>query len=346
MAGVSHFQRYSQRENHVTNNVMLVLRHLYQTAPGKLEQVIRDLVGQEAIGIGLTFSQQTRGAASVPDGMIAQAPFRLYIETKLGPRFDLDQLNRHIESIADARRANPALGEAFLLGLATETMDTSAKAAVMENALARGVIFAEATFAEVVERLREVCAPHDVALAAILDDFADYLDGEKLLDRGDDQMLVAACGQTFAENARFGVYYHEVDKPRRSSSAFFGAYRNWHVGLVGRIDAVLVCDYADGKARLINAERGHATPDALARIAGIIEATPYYDLKTTAHRFWVMDELAETQLSWRGRVAVRGAQYFRLAPILPPGADIKRLGARDLARLLDGRSASEDAPTP
>jgi hypothetical protein len=346
MPGVSHFDRYSQRENQVTNNVLLVLRHLYQTAPGKLERVLRDLVGQEAIGIGLKFTQQTRGAASVPDGMIAQTPFRLYIETKLVPTFDLRQLNNHIESIAAARKANPALGEAFLLGLATETMDTGAKAKVMERALAQGVIFAQATFADLLDRLREVCAPHDVALAAVLDDFADYLDGQKLLDRGDDQMLVAACGNTFAENARFGVYYHEVDKPRRSSSAFFGAYRNWHVGLVGRIDAVLVCGYQDGKIQLINAERGVATPDALARIAGIIEATPYYDLKTTAHRYWVMDELAPMHLSWRGRVAVRGAQYLRLAPLLPSDTKIAELGARDLAQLLDGRSVLADPPPP
>lgn len=346
MAGVSHFQRYSQRENHVTNNVLLVLRHLYQTAPGKLEQVIRDLVGQEAIGIGLTFSQQTRGAASMPDGMIAQAPFRLYIETKLGPRFNLDQLTRHVESIADARMANPALGEAFLLGLSTAAMDTGAKASVMEHARSRGIIFAQATFAEVVDRLRDVCAPHDVALSAILDDFADYLEGEELLDRGDDRMLVAACGTTFEENARFGVYYHEVDRPRRSSSAFFGAYRNWHVSLVGRIDAVLVCDFLDGKARLISAERGNATPDALERITGMIEATPYYDLKTTPHRYWVMDELAPTNLSWRGRVPVRGAQYLSLAPLLAPGTQITRLGAQELAGLLDGLSFLADAPAP
>jgi hypothetical protein len=176
VAGISYFQRYSQRENHVTNNTLLVLRHLYQTAPGKLEQVVRELVGQESISLGLTFHQQTRGSASVPDGLISQSPFRLYLETKVGPSLDRDQIQRHIRSIADER--TPAKGEAFLLGLSTEPMPAAEKEVLAAEARATGVVFAPTTFADLVAALDAACASHDVALRAVLDDFNEFLASE------------------------------------------------------------------------------------------------------------------------------------------------------------------------
>ena len=54
MSKVSYFQRFSQRENHATNNTLLVLRYLYQVSPLKLEQVFSELL-EIQLSIGLTF---------------------------------------------------------------------------------------------------------------------------------------------------------------------------------------------------------------------------------------------------------------------------------------------------
>lgn len=337
MSQVSYFQRYSQRENHVTNNTLLVLRHLYQTAPSKLQQVIGDLLGQELIGIGPTFRQQTRGAASIPDGMISQAPFRLYIETKLGPALDAAQLDRHIDTIAAAQGVERGLpGETFLFGLATEAMDPGLKRDVAKRAAARGVIFTAVSFAELVDRLTEACAPHEVSLKAIIDDFIDFLEVEGLLFQADDWMLVAPCGTSMVENAKFGVYYHEADKPKRSACAFFGAYSDKAVRYVGRIQAVVVCSFENGELRQQRPERGETSSEVLGRIKGIIRACPYYDL-TPPHRYWVMDELAATNLVKRDKGPVRGSQYLRISSLLPPGVSAKGASGRELAALLDGR---------
>jgi hypothetical protein len=335
MAGISYFQRYSQRENHVTNNTLLVLRHLYQTQPGKLEQVVRELVGQESVSIGLTFHQQTRGSASVPDGLISQAPFRLYFETKLGPSLDRDQLLRHIKSIADER--TPATGEAFLVGLSTEPMGQVERQALAEAAKERGVVFASTTFAALVAALDAVCAPHEVALRAILDDFTAVLASENLLFQSEDWMLVMPCGVSLSENKRFGIYYEGLDRPKRSPCAFLAAYNEKAVRLVGRITAILACEYADGAVRLIEAERGTQTDEALSRIASIIEATTYYDLKTTAQRYYVVDEFAPTTLLKRDKGPIRGAQYLQISPLLPQGMQVRGMSSHALAHGLEGR---------
>jgi hypothetical protein len=336
VSAISYFQRYSQRENHVTNNTLLVLRHLYQTAPGKLEQVVRDLVGQESVSLGLTFHQQTRMSAGVPDGVISQAPFRLYFETKLGPSLDRAQIIRHIESIADKR--SPATGEAFLVGLATEPMATAEREALIGAAKAQGVVFASATFADLVAALDAACASHDVALRAILDDFNEFLATENLLFQSDEWMLVVPCGISLAENQQFGIYYDDVDRPKRSPCAFLGAYSQKAVRLVGRITAVLACQYMNGAAELVEAERGESTKDSLERITAVIEATSYYPLRSQPQRYYVVDEFVPTNLMKRDKGPVRGAQYLHISPLLPARTQVRGMSSKELAQILDGRS--------
>jgi hypothetical protein len=335
VAGISYFQRYSQRENHVTNNTLLVLRHLYQTAPGKLEQVVREIVGQEAVSLGLTFHQQTRGSASVPDGLISQAPFRLYFETKLGPSLDRDQILRHIQSIADER--TPATGEAFLVGLSTEVMPSPEKEVLAAAAKAQGIVFVATSFVELVAALDAACASHDVALRAVLDDFNEFLASEGLLFQSEDWMLVVPCGVSLAENQRFGIYYDGIDRPRRSPCTFLGAYSEKAVRLVGRITAILACGYANGVAEVIEVERGAATDEALERIAAVIEATSYYDLRTQPQRYYVVDEFAPTNLIKRDKGPIRGAQYLQISSLLPTATQVRGMSSQALAKTLDGR---------
>jgi hypothetical protein len=335
VAGISHFQRYSQHENHVTNNTLLVLRHLYQTAPGKLEQVVRELLGQESLSLGLTFHQQTRGSASVPDGLISQAPFRLYFETKLGPSLDRDQLLRHIKSIADER--TPATGEAFLIGLSTDPMAPAEREALVAAGKEQGVVFTATSFADLIAALDAACAPHDVALRAILDDYAEFLASENLLFQSEDWMFVAPCRISLTENLAFGIYYDGLDRPKRSPCAFLAAYSEKAIRLVGRITAVLACRYIDGTVELIDAERGTASEDDLKLIAAMIEATPYYDLKTVPQRYYIVDEFVPTNLIKRDKGPVRGPQYLQISPLLPKGVQVRGMSSRDLARSLDGR---------
>lgn len=335
MAGISYFQRYSQRENHVTNNTLLVLRHLYQSAPAKLEQVVSELVGQD-VQLGLDFHQQTRGSASVPDGLISQAPFRLFFETKLGPSLDRDQILRHVKSIADER--TPATGEAFLVGLSTESMPAAEREVLAAAAKEQGVVFAATTFADLVAALDAACAPHDVALRAVLDDFNEFLASENLLFQSDDWMLVVPCGISLAENQRFGIYYDGVDRPKRSPCAFLGCYSEKAVRLVGRITSVLACRYADGVAEVIEAERGVASEEALKRIAAIVEATSYYDLRSQPQRYYVVDAFAPTNLIKRDKGPIRGAQYLQISPLLAPGVSVRGMTSGELARSLDARA--------
>lgn len=317
MAGVSHFQRYSQRENHVTNNTLLVMRHLYQTAPQKLESVLRDLLGEDKITLGPTFTQQIRGSHSVPDALIAQAPFRLYVETKLTEALDLGQLRRHIESLAKEKAKADA--ETILLGLSTARMPAQDEAALAAHAKDKGVTFKSVSFANLVEALDGACADYEAALRAIIADYVDFLGAEGLLYASADWMLVVPCGTSYAENERFGVYYDGADRPKRSPCKFLGVYKDKRVSLVGEIRAVAICRYRDGQVVVQAAERGALTPDMTSRIRDVIEATRYYDLTSADHRFYVVDHFEPTDLIKATKGPIRGAQYLQLSPIIGKG---------------------------
>jgi hypothetical protein len=295
MAEVSYFQRYSQRENHVTNNTLLVLRHLYQTGPAKLEGVLRELLGDDKIALGPSFSQQIKRPHSVPDALIAQAPFHIYFETKMGQALDLPQLKRHIGSIAENRGSEDA--KSILIGLSTAQMLTRDEDTVASYGRDRGVVFKSVTFAGLAEAVRAACADYESGLRAVVLDYVAFLSAEGLLYASEDWMLVVPCGTSYAENLQFGVYYDGADRPARSPCGFLGIYKDKCISLVGAIKAVLVCQYEADHVSVEHVERGASDAGMLGRIKGIIEATGYYDLKAEPQRYYVVDRFEPTDLA-------------------------------------------------
>ena len=77
------FSGYSQKENRTTNYCLLMLKMVYEENPKFLAEVLTSLVGEE-LGerIGVKFQQQAKKTSSVPDGLILQPAFTIYIETK------------------------------------------------------------------------------------------------------------------------------------------------------------------------------------------------------------------------------------------------------------------------
>ena len=97
---VSLFSGYSQRENRTTNYCLLLLKMLYEENPKFLAEVMSTLVGEDLGGrIGVNFRQQERKDLSVPDGLILQPAFTIYIETKNWDWFYHAQLEKHLAAL-------------------------------------------------------------------------------------------------------------------------------------------------------------------------------------------------------------------------------------------------------
>lgn len=335
MSKVSYFQRFSQRENHATNNTLLVLRYLYQSSPTKLERVLSGFLGDE-LQIGLSFEQQVRKSASVPDAVIEQKPFRIVIETKLGGVLDHDQIRRHITSM----KADP-IGSHFrsvLIGLTRGAVTDSARTELTDFAKEHGVQFVAVTFEDLEVALREPCAEHEVGLLAIIDDYRSFLESENLIDDRGRWMVMFPCGTSYAENARFKLYYEPPGRPSRRGCRYLGIYRNKTVSLVGEMAAVLICSYDAGTVSVDEREFGRETPEMLVRIKEAFEETTYYDLRPYPLRLYLVEDWAPCHFAKASPGGIMGPRYIDL---LEHGFERRQLAgqsAATVAGVLDGKS--------
>jgi hypothetical protein len=302
MSGVSHFQRFTQKENHVTNNTLLALRHVYRYSPRKLALLLNVLL-EEEVPIGLEFQQQLRGTHSVPDAVIIQQSFGIFIEAKLGEGLDSRQVERHINSIKS--RAMPT-GASLLVGLTTQKLDKDVIEYLRQKANAEGIRFFSVTYSNLASELRKLCADHEQDLIEIVEDYRAFLATEGLLSNPEDWMVVFPCGTSWRENAQFGVYYEPSTRSGKWDCKFLGVYHNKCVSHVGELVAVAACQRKGEILVEEKTEFGVLNETHRSRIKQIIEATEYYDLKNDLLRYYVVQNFVPMTFSKTSPGGMRG----------------------------------------
>ena len=232
MSEISYFQTYSQRENVVTNNCLLALKHFYEVDPAKLDAVL-DTICNKDIPLGIEFTQQVHTGKSIPDGFIGQEPFRIYIETKLHESLDENQIRRHAEGIKQYVERDGGRGSCYLLGLVKE--DAASEDAHIEQLKTIcsecKVEFIKTTFDQLLKAMRGATKESDVKLMQVANDFEVYLGNEDLLPpRG---MVSFPVGYTMEANCKTGVYYnpHAIGEV-----LFMGLYDDKVIQWIGKIE--------------------------------------------------------------------------------------------------------------
>ena len=334
LSRVSHFQRFSQPENHATNNTLLLLRYFYQSSPFKMESVLTSLLEAD-LSIGLTFEQQIKGDASVPDALITQEPMRIFIETKRGGDLDSDQIRRHFKSIAQHPAGASRGHGTILIGLTKEPIAESARRALTADAALQGITFAAVTFSQIVEALRAQCADFERELLSIVEDYESYLAEERLLEERNQWLVIFPCGTSITENARFGLYYEPPSRPCKRNYRFIGVYNRKTVAYVGTVDAIAVATTRDGVISFAE-EAGQLTDTHKKRITSAIEETSYYDPKAETHRFYVVDSFVATDAKKTSAGGIMGLRYLDLSKIVPAYNARKDYTSEELAAALKG----------
>lgn len=195
MADLSYFQKYSQRENHITNNTVLMIRHLYRVSPQKVNDLLKQLVGLTDDLVGLTFKQQVRTPHSIPDAQIEQSSLRIYIETKRGGTLDPDQIVRHLKSLTgDSASTN---GIRVLIGLTSDRISDASLDRFRKEANSVSAIFANITFAELLSALNEFCEDYEQDLSEVIRDYEAFLLSEGLLAKPYAWMVAFPCGTSW-----------------------------------------------------------------------------------------------------------------------------------------------------
>lgn len=309
-----------------------MLRHSYQTSPFKIERILTSLTDQE-FSIGLSFAQQIRAGASVPDAMIRQQSLRIFIETKRGGKLDAEQLRRHIQSIG----LEPISARTdILIGLSKERILDSEVDLYKKQAKEKGVIFAATTFTSLVSALRVECASHETELCSMIDDYEEYLADEGLLEERNKFIAVFPCGVSIAENERYRLYYEPADRACKRYN-FIGIYSKKRIAFVGSVEAIAIASSVDGETSL-EKEYGEITSDHESRVLETIKTTEYYDLRKEPVRFYLVDRFSPTEFVKVSPGGMLGHRNLDLCSIIP-GFDPGRTYSTDeLAELVRNRS--------
>jgi len=309
MKEVHYFQRYTQKENWLTNSTLLLFNRLYLSSVLKFRDFVRNLSQASSVEVqfGITFGQQYHSEASVPDGLIRQESVEILIETKLHDSLRSDQLINHLSAFG------PNASQRILLGLSKYPADSeTVKAVVAEikkNRDFRGVEFVSVTFDDVERAFREVLSDADTELAEMLNDYYALCAEENLIDKREQTMLAVTAGMSIAENLKYDIYYDPAERRNNQPFKYLGLYENKSIAAIGAVRKIVPCDLIDGK--LVINDDSKLDPGEIQRITQIIETTDYYDI-SEGSKFYLVDKFFPTDFRKTSPGSMRGKNYFDL----------------------------------
>lgn len=319
MTRIHYFQRYSQKENVVTNNTLLLLSRFYVHSPRKLEDIINGLLDDPQISVGVTFLQQKPTSASVLDGLLFQTGFRLAIETKLYQNHDVNQLRRHLEEFAHGKCGRDE--KQLLVSLSPAPPDihieSKARELVADFNKEKGTTatFFCTTFEQLIEVCKEQVSDRDYELQDILEEFKDYCAEAGLLPRTDFTMRVVTCGWTLNENLEFNLYYEPVERSARSHK-YLGIYRDKCVRALGEVENIISADLSEGVVEVVSSIRPvqAGQKDRIAQVIAKTKATTGWDI-SRGYRFYLVNRFIDTAFEKQSAGPLRGVRYFDLGRV-------------------------------
>jgi hypothetical protein len=311
MSEVSYFQHYSQRENHLTNNTLLMLRHIYRHSVAKFENLVAEIMGDANTQIGLVFNQQVKAHDSIPDAVIQQSALNIYIEAKKDGCLDVEQLARHVSSI---QKAGHDAKSSVLVGLTKKMPGSHDMARFKDMCHTAGVNFIAVTYAGLVEALHKTSAQHEESLLEVIADYENFLRKEGMF-LNPFEIVVFPCGTSWQENIEYGMYYEGSYRTSKSHIPYIGIYTNKRITHIGINHAAILCKKADDETIIFTNEHKSASSYNKQKIKEMIDATPYYDLGKGIERFYIINSLQEVNIIKESSGGMMGLRYLDLQKI-------------------------------
>jgi len=318
MSNPHFFQRYSQKENAVTNNTLRLLAQVYNDAPSRLESLLETVVDGISVDLDLQISQQEKTAASIPDGALYQPSLRIIIETKRGGSFSQGQLERHLEAFKDEEQK-------ILLLLAPETPEEDNLEKVDRMSEGENVVFGAVTFSDLIDALigeGDIVSEYETDLHSIVEDYQSFCSEEDLLPE-DDVLRAVPCGRTHELNVEYDLYYMPTSRGYRSHQ-YVGIYYDKSIRYIGELDQDVEVERVDGQ---LTGETEDLSEKKREDLHELMDQKPGLE---TGLRFFLVDGFFPTDFSKESKHGMRGSQYFRLREeldlddpeALPPAEEI------------------------
>jgi|SRR5690625_4053730 len=333
MSNIHYFQRYSQKENIVTNNTMLLFSRLYHYDTTRFNRFLQTLLQDsgENFDAAIQFRQQKRVKHSIPDAVIEQPSIKIIIETKLYGQENLKQLKNHCKSFK-----NEDLQILLLIG--HEPIDDSYRRNVVQllndinSNREKKISFAAITFKDICKNFNEVLNDFDQEMHAIIADYESFCLEEKLIDNSQTKMRAVSVGDTLQQNLQYNLYYAPTSRGYQTHK-YLGLYHRKSIRAIGKITAIADISYQHEQLIVENIVLGNLTEKQKNDVKHvIIEAKEKYGyFISEGHRFFFVDHFFESNYRKTSKYGLISSKYFDLADIQGYS---KSMDAKDIATFL------------
>lgn len=308
MAVVHYFQRYSQKENVVTNNTLLLLARLYEISPMKFQSFLTSIL-EEEIEVGVSFLQQIKGDGSVPDGFINQKSFQIIIETKRGGDFKLDQLTSHLNSFGKEEQKH-------LLAIGAKEVNRNIIQQVEQKIRddKKQIKVATTTFKQIIEVFDAILTDYDFELKRLIEDYRDFCFSANLIPNDEYLMRLVLANKSMDENFKFDIYY---DKRGFREHKYIGIYGEKSIRGIGEIKNIIAADLENENLiihysqKLVSEEQKNKIKELIAYVG----ATKGWDI-THGLYFFCVEKFEQTDFKKVSKNAPMGNKFFDLRDVL------------------------------
>lgn len=263
---ISQFQKYSQKENTVTNNVLLMLSRLndlnvlyYKTIIERLNEGNKN----QAYYPQPIFSQQRGVGNGIIDGHIEVKPSKILIETKLNKKEFIGKLVKYGKIFTD-RCQNQ------LWHLSSEKFNDKEVDEInnkLKSLYSHEIQFNNLLFIDLIDNLEGIYEEniHDLELRLLLEDFQKYCYESNLVSDEEFKLLFAPTGFSYEWNRKHMIYYCPINWHSQKFK-YFGLYNGKSVRTISEIETIVIADYnAETKAVTIHS-KGH-TNEQIERLS-------------------------------------------------------------------------------
>jgi hypothetical protein len=338
---IHYFPRYSQKENFVTNNTLLLLREFYNYNRFRFQSFLIELFRManadfgQAIELGLQLRQQIGTKESVLDGFLYQDSFRIAIETKRSAHgFGADQLRRHLSGFTSDQ-------EGILILLSPEMVKLSQPnlSLLLKSAKSKNVNIVSISFQTIIDAARNSLSDHDEEMHALVSDYETFCSDEELLPSDKWTLFVPPCGRSHNINVSHRIYFCPASWSRRSAK-YLGIYFEKAVRYIGEIEKVVECEVIDKK---VTSKTTTLTKDEECRIImTVTEARQQRGLDLeSGYQFFICSNLVATMFKKTSPGGIMGHRYFDLRQYV---GSVAFKNVADIAQGLNGAEWKEPAP--
>lgn len=324
----NYFQRYSSKENVVTDNTMRLLNllreHNIKFFNLFLEK-IKIVEENQSLNMKIVVQEKENKSGSVPDAILTQIGYKIVVEVKLSNNFTLEQLENHLKKL-DGNTDNK-----ILLTIGNERMQKKLKEEIDAKCMIDSIKHINLTYNDIIQTIFDII-PNDDSFYKIIQDYKEFCSNNGLLENSHNKMYAFTTKDSKEINLKYNLYYRPIQN--YESFDYIGLYYDKKVEYIGEVEKVVVVDIKEEKPVIKDSDLSEAE---INRILNAIAEQDNFD-NNQSYYFYLIKKYVPTNFVKVTPYPIWSRKLFNLKEVLGTQKDICDLSIEEIAEALKSKT--------